>query len=703
MKARLSLALSIVAIVVAWLGGQSGPPAVSPQTFRTSTDVVMVDVSVRKGNTPVTGLTAADFELRDNGVRQDIETVEAKAVPIDLSIIVDVSGDPNRPWVNPTPMSKVVVEVDSQVRRLTALLRDGDRVRLFAIDTALQQVWPLQPAAAVTPVRALEFDGQSSLYNTLSTVLLQPVEPTRRHVIVAATKGLDTISSMTAAGVRAIAERSDAQLHLVMQERAADEEYEVRGSQCSGPAVGPPAGGAPSQPGWVTQGLGMDLCKPTRRFWVPAQHRMFTLCRLAPNCLHRLTPDGLELKAGAEATGGGLYQGEAFSEPTLFSVFAQAFENFRQSYVLRYSARGVTRQGWHRISVTVPRDHSFKIQARTGYAIDPLPPAPPPPPAPLTNASALRTLPALVSAYGRAAYDPVALNLRQAADPWRLIMDFERGGNPWPAEPRREAVFALELAEAGIFSPGAPAREEAIALLRRFAQLVRDPIEPDAFERAWLLGVVTMLQGTIRPDTTQPFVDRALAAFPDEPRFLLARAIVTDQRWPLSGTVGTGARATRTSTTGEHAALVIAQYEAAAAFPAVRAEALMRLGWFLQRVGRSEEAVARIQSAIDVDTSDRALAYLRELLLGQALMSADKAEDAVAAFRRALAIVPGTQSPRVALMNALLMSGDRQAADAMAEDLQTTPSTTVDPWWMYWQGNYRHYPQALSQARELIR
>lgn len=694
MKTRLGLALVFAAVAVAWLGGQTGQPPASPQTFRVNTDVVMVDVSVRKGNAPVTGLTAADFELRDNGVRQDIETVEAKAVPIDLSIVVDVSGDPARPWVNPTPMSKVAAEIDAQVRRLAALLRDGDRVRLFAVDTALQQVWPLQPAAAVTPVRTLEFDGQSSLYNTLATVLLQPVEPTRRHVIVAATKGLDTISSMTAVGVRAIAERSDAQLHLVMQETAADVEREKRLFQCSFGA----AGGLP-----FGQGGGMSLCKPTRRFWVPAQRRLFQVCGLAPGCLHRLLPDGLELKAGAEATGGGLYQGQAFSEPTLFSVFADAFENFRQSYVLRYSARGVTRQGWHQISVTVPRDRSLKIQARTGYAIDPPPPRPPAPPAPLTAASVLRTLPDLVFAYGREAHDTVALNLRQAVDPARLIQEFDKSGNPWPASPRREALFALELAEAGIYSPRAPARDEAVRLLQRFAQLVRLPIEPDAFERAWLLGAVTMLQGAIRPDTAQPFVDVALTRFPDEPRFLLARAVITDQRWPSSGTVAMSTRLTRTSTTSEHAAAVIGQYEAAAVFPEVRAEASIRLGWFLQRTGRSEEAIARFQNAVGVETVDRPLGYLRELLLGQTLMSLDRIEDAVAAFQRAATLVPGAQSARVALMNALLLRGDRPAAGTMAEFLQAPGTTVIDPWWMYWQGDYRRYPQALSRAREMAR
>ena len=54
-------------------------------------------------------------------------------------------------------------------------------------------------------------------------------------------------------------------------------------------------------------------------------------------------------------------------------------------------------------------------------------------------------------------------------------------------------------------------------------------------------------------------------------------------------------------------------------------------------------------------------------------------------------------------MNALLLRGDRQAADAISEALQTPSLQTIDPWWMYWQGDYRRYPQALARARELIK
>ena len=47
------------------------------QTFSSRTVGVRVDVLVTHGRMPVGGLTAADFELRDNGVLQSIEIVDS--------------------------------------------------------------------------------------------------------------------------------------------------------------------------------------------------------------------------------------------------------------------------------------------------------------------------------------------------------------------------------------------------------------------------------------------------------------------------------------------------------------------------------------------------------------------------------------------------------------------------------------------------
>ena len=681
MTIRYGFVCACALLAVGFVRAQTPVPQSQP-TFATSTDVVMVDVSVRKNGKQVTGLTARDFDLRDNGVKQDVEAVESQAVPIDLSILIDVSGNPDRPWVDLPSESEVAGKVVDRARKLTRLLRPGDRVRLFALSTYIQQVWALQSADKVPAVPRVDFDGMPSLFDSLITLSLQPVEPNRRHVIVAETKGLDAVSVAAAADVQQVLGRSDAQTHLVMMERQADEELTVPLFQCRF----------------------MDLCRPTYRFSVPARRRLFAASPIAANSApeHPLTMDGRALKEGAEATGGGLYQTEGLAEPTLLNTFEKAFENFRQSYILRYTPKGVARTGWHDITVTVPRDKSVQIKARNGYSID-APAAPPPTRSPLPTGSALlKTVADVTNAFDQSAFDLVRRSLRQIPDAARFIAEFEAAGNPWPASPRREATLALEVAEAALFSNQATARDQGAAMLQRFAYLVRDPITPDLFEREWLVAASRMLQGLMRPATSERFVDAAIQRFPDDPRLRMARAIITDQRWPMSGSVRDLPEVTRAFASPTHVATMTEHFEMAGRSADFRAESTLRRGWFLHRIGSSADALALIAPVV-VDPADRALVYLKDLLMGHVLEALDRNAEALAAFRRAAALAPRAQAARVAVMNALLLTGDRDQAAALATELQSTPVTMIDPWWLYWQGDYRRYPESLARLRELMR
>src|SRR3569832_1432782 len=66
-------------------------PLYSSQRFSSTTLAVRVDVLVTDGGHPVGGLTAADFELRDNGVLQKLEVVDGADVPINAVLALDTS------------------------------------------------------------------------------------------------------------------------------------------------------------------------------------------------------------------------------------------------------------------------------------------------------------------------------------------------------------------------------------------------------------------------------------------------------------------------------------------------------------------------------------------------------------------------------------------------------------------------------------
>ena len=59
--------MSAFALLLVAAASAQAPPR---PTFTVGVEAVYVDVFVTDGNRPVVGLTAADFELRDNGVRQ---------------------------------------------------------------------------------------------------------------------------------------------------------------------------------------------------------------------------------------------------------------------------------------------------------------------------------------------------------------------------------------------------------------------------------------------------------------------------------------------------------------------------------------------------------------------------------------------------------------------------------------------------------
>ena len=89
---RLALALGVIAGVALIRGPVAAQQPAPQATFTARVDSVRVDVDVRRGDTPVAGLTAADFEILDNGVRQQAELVSPTALPLNIVLALDASA-----------------------------------------------------------------------------------------------------------------------------------------------------------------------------------------------------------------------------------------------------------------------------------------------------------------------------------------------------------------------------------------------------------------------------------------------------------------------------------------------------------------------------------------------------------------------------------------------------------------------------------
>ncbi len=274
--------------------------------FRTKLVSVSVYTSVKQGNRVVANLTAADFRLTDNGVAQTVEAVSIESVPIDVTLFLDTSGS----------TAGKLDEMKRDVQGIVRLLRAGDKFRLLTIGDSVYETVPWVPAGTKVDLPFGPVGGISLIQDALTIALLHRPDPDRRHLIVGMTDRQDCGSVVSSGLLRELVSRSEAVLHLVDQSGGGGQShYRVR------------------------------TCSPTARTEGPDI-----------------------IKDAAERTGGELHTGSFFfRSSSLLRSFKGVFDDFRQSYTLRYSPVGVAATGWHAIDVSVPSRKTATIHARKGY------------------------------------------------------------------------------------------------------------------------------------------------------------------------------------------------------------------------------------------------------------------------------------------------------------------------------------------------
>jgi VWFA-related protein len=304
----------------------AGVLAAQERVFRSGVDGVTVPVSVRSSNHPVAGLTAADFELTDNGVPQAITTIAAAEVPLDLTLLLDLSSSVDGPLLQ---------RLKTAVNDTAALLRDGDRIRLVTISQVLQEVFSLRPRGAAMPLEALKAEGATSLYDGLAATMMQPPAPERRQLIVAFSDGQDSTSIVDEKTAREIARLTDAVVNIVVPVNGARaDEGGRRLSQRNGSIdslgggdnVVSGSGGARNRREALYPAVLTDLV-------APSSGQVFPLA----------------------------------ADDSVSRVFKAVLDDFRASYVLQYVPQGVPAEGWHDVAVGVKKHRRYDIRARKGY------------------------------------------------------------------------------------------------------------------------------------------------------------------------------------------------------------------------------------------------------------------------------------------------------------------------------------------------
>jgi VWFA-related protein len=297
------------------LFAMSGRP--NAQRFTSRAVGVRVDVLVADGKKPVSGLTAADFELRDAGVVQDVRQLDIEQLPLNLVMAFDVSQSVNGPRL---------VALRDAARAVVASLREPDKVALLSFATRVRLLAPLTPSRVQIGVALDELApaGATSLRDAVFAAIALRQQDQGRSLVLVFSDGQDTSSWLTAPRVLEAARRTDAVVYAI---------------------------GIRQQTSVTGYAFGGRFPTPTTR-------------------VETVEEMGSFLRSVTEETGGrALF---ASTNADLRETFARTMDEFRNRYVLSYTPAGVSSSGWHPLEVKL-KSKKGKVTARRGYFADPGP------------------------------------------------------------------------------------------------------------------------------------------------------------------------------------------------------------------------------------------------------------------------------------------------------------------------------------------
>jgi len=188
-------------------------------TFKVAAEEVRIDVLVTDGGKPMAGLRAADFDVLDNGVRQEIRYVALqKQIPISAIFVFDMSSSVGGQMLDP---------LKDAAGALLSNLGSGDSAALitFSNTVALARP-PTQDLASVR--RALDEtrpSGNSSLIDGSFTALMLAESIPDPPLIILFSDGRDTSSWLTSNAVLETSKRIDAVVYAASPSRHSDASF----------------------------------------------------------------------------------------------------------------------------------------------------------------------------------------------------------------------------------------------------------------------------------------------------------------------------------------------------------------------------------------------------------------------------------------------------------------------------------------------
>ena len=214
---RLAVALA-VAVSTACVAEAVGGGGNQQATFSARRESVRVDVLATDSGQILRGLQAADFEVRDNGVLQNVDLVSFQQIPLNVILALDTSG------------SVIGDRLDDLRRACAALLGRltvEDKVALLTFSHVVSVRQRLTSEIAL--VRGALEDappaGDTALVDGTYTALLLEQPDGARNLLIVFSDGLDTASWLAPERVLESARRADVVVYAAASREAEESPF----------------------------------------------------------------------------------------------------------------------------------------------------------------------------------------------------------------------------------------------------------------------------------------------------------------------------------------------------------------------------------------------------------------------------------------------------------------------------------------------
>jgi VWFA-related protein len=283
--------------------------------FEVEVASVYVDVFVTRDGKNVTGLTAEDFVVLDQGVPQDVELVDIETMPMSVMLVLDTSA---------SVFGQKLAHLRKAAHAFVDGLRGVDEAGLLTFSyewrllTRPTQNFPALHQALNRSVIGGSTGLNDALYAGLKLVEASPGRP----LVLLFTDGEDNASWLSDDEILDVVKSTDAVVYIV----------------------------------GIESGAGVSVYRPFDHTTLGASLEDTGDVAAPIRFLHDV----------AKATGGQVWFARSSAELT--DVYMRVLEDMESRYLLSYEPNGVPKEGWHPLEVKL-KEKKGDIRARPGYLI----------------------------------------------------------------------------------------------------------------------------------------------------------------------------------------------------------------------------------------------------------------------------------------------------------------------------------------------